>query len=116
MNRSFLAIILTLVLAGAAWAGDQDFTLVNHTGVEIHELYISPSKMADWGDDVLTVDTLMDGEQVDIHFSRQEKSAFWDIMVVDQAGTSIEWPHLKLTEISVITLAFEGRQPVATYE
>ncbi|MDK9706591.1 MAG: hypothetical protein OEL83_06030 [Desulforhopalus sp.] len=116
MKKILLALLFTVLLAGSAFAGDQDFTLVNHTGVEIHELYVSPAKMDDWGEDVLTVDTLPDGEEVEIQFGRKEKAAYWDIKVVDQAGDSLEWPRLKLTEISTVTLAFEKGQPVATYE
>lgn len=115
-KKILLTIIFSMMFAGFAYAGSQDFTLENATGVEIHELYISPAKADDWGEDVLTVDTLPDGQSVAIHFARREKAAFWDIKVVDQAGDSIEWPHLKLTEISTVTLSFEKGEPVATYQ
>ena len=99
MKKIFLALLFTVLLTGSAFAGDQDFTLVNHTGVEIHELYVSPAKMDDWGEDVLTVDTLPDGEEVLIEFGRKEKAAYWDIKVVDQAGDSFFFNDTATTEI-----------------
>ena len=35
-----------MVAASPAFAGEQDFTLVNHTGVEIHKFYTSPHSSA----------------------------------------------------------------------
>ena len=49
-------------------AGDQDFTFVNHTGVEIHKLYTSPHSSDEWEEDVLGEDTLDDGESLEIRF------------------------------------------------
>src|SRR5690348_3951173 len=60
-------------------AGDQDFTLVNKTGIEIYSVYISPSKAEDWEDDILGQDTLPTGESVHISFARNEKAAKWDL-------------------------------------
>lgn len=116
MKKLVWTLFFSVLLSGLAMAGDQDFTLVNDTGVEIAELYISPASVDDWGEDVLTVDTLPDGQEVDIAFSRNEEADFWDIKVVDGEGNSIEWPHLKLTEISTVTLSFEDGEPTATYE
>src|SRR5205085_10958237 len=57
----------------------QDFTLVNATGVEIHELYVTPHKSNDWEEDVLGQDTLPDGDSVTIHFSPRERAKMWDL-------------------------------------
>ncbi len=72
-------------------AGDQDFTLVNKTGIEIHNLHVSPSDENDWGDDVLGKDTLADGESVKITFHPKEESAKWDLRVADKDGNAITW-------------------------
>lgn len=116
MKKLILTLLFLLLTTGLAVAGEQDFTLVNATGVEIAELYVSPASVDDWQEDVLTTDTLPDGESVDIHFSRDENADFWDIKVVDGDGTSVEWAKLKLTEISQVTLAIENGEPVATFE
>ena len=116
MNNVALAVLLSLFAVMPAIAGEQDFTLSNRTGVEIYELYVSPASVDDWQEDVLTVETLPDGEEVNISFSRDEEADFWDIRVVDGEGDAIDWPGMKLTEISKITLSFENGEPVASYE
>jgi hypothetical protein len=83
MKKLFLTLFFVLSLTGLATAGDQDFTLVNKTGVAIGELFVSPASADDWGTDVLGVDILEDGDEVAIHFSRNEDAAFWDLMVKD---------------------------------
>lgn len=93
-----------VVLAQTAVAGDQDFTLVNKTGVEIYSVYVSPHDADDWQDDVLDEDTLDDGEQVDITFSRKERTEMWDLRIEDEDGDSLEWENLDLTEVSKVTL------------
>lgn len=111
-NRSVstvLVCIFSLLLISTAFAqGKQDFTLHNETGVEIHELYISPHNSDDWEDDILGQDTLPNGESLDIHFSRKETAKLWDLKIVDGQGNSVEWENLNLLKISEITLHMKG--------
>lgn len=117
-NTLALCLTVLLLLAGrtAARAGDQDFTLVNKTGLEITELYVSPSKSDDWEEDVLGQDVLADGAKVDITFKRNEKAAKWDIKIKDSDGDEIVWTGFNLLEISKITLKYENKKPTATFE
>ena len=102
--------VITVFLAATAFAraGKQDFILHNATGVEIHELYVSPHDSDDWQDDVLGKDTLPDGESVKITFDDHEKAVKWDLKIVDGKGTSIEWENLDLTKIAEVTIHFKG--------
>ena len=95
---------------------EQDFTLVNDTGVEIYELYISPSQQNQWGSDVLTVDTLPSGQSVQIKFEPKETSQYWDLMIVDSEGTSVTWPGIDLFTISEVSLQFDGTTPTASFK
>ena len=101
--------VLALFLTATAFAlpGKQDFVLHNETGVEIHELYVSPTTAEDWEEDVLGVDTLPDGESVKITFEDREKRSKWDLKVVDSKGNSIEWEALNLLEIADVTLHYK---------
>jgi hypothetical protein len=101
---------LSLLLASTALAlqGKQDFTVVNKTGVEIHELYVSPHSADNWQEDVLGQDTLPSGQSVEIKFSPKEKAKLWDLKVVDGQGNSIEWESLNLLEISEVTLYYKN--------
>jgi hypothetical protein len=103
-----LSVLAMFVTATAfARVGKQDFLLHNETGVEIHELYVSPTSADDWQEDVLGVDTLPDGESVKVTFDDREKHSKWDLKVVDAKGNSIEWNGLNLIEISDVTLHYK---------
>src|SRR5437763_6183199 len=103
-----LSVIAMFVTATAfARAGKQDFVLHNNTGVEIHELYVSPVTADDWEEDILGRDTLADGESVKITFDDRDKHVHWDLKVVDSKGNSIEWHDLNLIEISELTLHYK---------
>lgn len=119
MKKQLLAGVMALggaVSSSLAFAGDQDFTLVNDTGVEIHAVYVSPTKSDDWEEDVLGRDTLDDGDSVDIEFARKEKAKYWDLRVEDSDGNSITWNKLNLLEISTLTLHYDDGKATADVE
>jgi len=113
---SLAAIALFAVTSSKAFAGDQDFTVVNKTGVEIHKLFVSPHSSDDWDEDILGKDTLADGESLDIKFSRSAKSAHWDLKIEDAHGNSVTWENLNLLEISKVTLHNKDGKPTAEVE
>jgi len=103
-----LGVIAMFVTANAfARAGKQDFVLHNETGVEIHEVYVSPVTSDDWEEDVLGKDPLPNGDSVKITFDDRDKHAHWDLKVGDGKGNSIEWHDLNLVEISEVTLHYK---------
>jgi hypothetical protein len=118
--RGSCAALVALVLGlfcGAAWAGQQDFELVNATGADIHQLFISPSNVEEWQEDVLGTGALADGDSATITFDSGESAALWDIKVVDIEGNELIWAKLNLKKISRVTLQFDDDdQPVAEVE
>lgn len=100
--------LLAAVATTPAVAGEQDFTLVNHTGVEIHRLYTAPHSSDDWEEDVLGEDTLADGDSLDITFPKREKTAHWDLRVEDSNGNAITFENLNLKEISEVVLHYKN--------
>ena len=122
-NSSFLArmlfaaaVFFAIALVPAAMAGDQDFTVLNKTGIEIHDLYVTPHDSDDWEDDILGEDTLVNGAEVDIKFSRKEKAKSWDLKVVDVDGNEVTWENLDLLEISKVTLHYKKDKAWADVE
>ena len=101
--------VIAIFLTATAFArvGKQDFILHNQTGVEIHEVYVSPVSTDDWEEDVLGKDTLPSGESVKVTFNDREKHVHWDLKVVDSKGNSIEWHDLNLIEIDEVTLHYK---------
>ncbi len=115
--RVLAALGAAVSLAGAAWAGQQDFTLVNRTGYTLVSVSISPSAVQDWEEDVLGVDLLKDGESVFIEFSPKQKAEERDLQVVDEDGDEAVWYGLRLDRISRVTLRFDkSGEPVADLE
>jgi hypothetical protein len=98
---------MALVAATVARAGDQDFTLVNKTGVEIHSLHVAPHSEDDWGEDILGKDTLADGESMEITFGKHDRAHHWDLRVEDQKGNFLTWENLDLMKIEEVTLHFK---------
>lgn len=113
---SCVAAVALSLAAGAASAGDQDFTVSNDTGVEIHKLYTSPHSADDWEEDVLGEDVLPDGESLEIAFSPRETAALWDLRVEDEDGNAITWTRLNLLEISTVTLHYKNGKAWAEVE
>ena len=101
------ALVGAFSLSSTALAGEQDFTLVNHTGVEIHKLFTSPHSSDNWEEDVLGKSTLGDGESVDVTFPKKEQAAHWDLRVEDSSGNAINFSDLNLKEISEVVLHFQ---------
>jgi hypothetical protein len=91
-----------------AMAGPQDFELVNSTGYEIKNVYVSPTTSSDWGDDILGEDTLADGDSQQIKFPASRGDACeWDIKVTYQDDTSHQWTDVNLCSISKLTIHYD---------
>ncbi len=112
-----LAIMQIALLSPVhAVAGEQDFTLVNKTGIAITSLHISPHSSDEWGEDILGKDTLSDGDSLDIKFHRTETAAHWDLKISDKDGTTFTWESLNLKEISEVTLYLKDGTATATFK
>ena len=106
---AFSVFALTVMLAPLVAAqGKQDFTLFNKTGMSITEMYVSPASKDDWGEDILGVDTLENGDDTTIHFSPKERVAKWDIKLMDENGKAHMRYNFNLLDISEITVRSNG--------
>ncbi len=112
---ALLLVFLTVVVSGLR-AADQDFTLVNKTGFDIHSVYISPHGVEDWQEDVLGRAVLSNGDHVDIKFSRDTKTKQWDLKVSDKDSKGYVWANINLLEVSKITIEYKDGKASATYE
>jgi hypothetical protein len=116
-SRLLIGLSLITMLLGAtaiAQEGKPTFAVHNATGVEIHELFVSPHSSNDWENDVLGRDTLPDGESVKIKFNDRQKNVKWDLKVTDGKGHSIEWESLDLSKITEVTLHYKDGKAWAT--
>jgi hypothetical protein len=91
---------------------DLDFELVNETGYDISEVFVSPTKEADWGEDIMGRDILPHGQAVDIVFSTKEREKKWDIYVTwvgYDSDEDVYWTGFDLSKISRITLHYNAK-------
>jgi hypothetical protein len=75
---------------GIGMAAQQDFTVHNHSGKTIKNLYVSPTSSDHWGDDILGEDTLDDGDSFDVKFDRDQDECTYDIKVKFEDGSDAE--------------------------
>lgn len=112
MKRMLIAIGFAALTAvfGAAQAQEakQDFSLVNRTGYEIKEVYVSPSKSSDWEEDILGEGVLEDKGAREVHFHRSAKSCHWDLKVVYTVdSSSAVWEDIDLCTVEKITIHYD---------
>lgn len=118
MKRMILgfALVVSLCFSSTLFAGEQDFILVNKTGLTVVEFYCSPSESDVWEEDVLSLDVLEDGEEVEIRFAADTDDCLWDLMIVDEEGDEIVWSEIDLCLAIRITLYYEDGEPTAEIE
>lgn len=103
-------------LSTTAIAGKQDFVLVNATGYDIAEVYVSPVNADDWEEDVMGWDILEAGDRVNIDFSPRDKFCHYDLKVVWTDGDEATWDGFDLCTVSRVTLHWEDGRAWADYE
>lgn len=109
MSRLVLTAILLAGTALPAFAGEQDFKLVNKTGYQINEVYIGPLNSNDWGDDIMGSGALAEDSAVDISFNSPSNVCKWDMKVKYDDGETAQWTNINLCSISKITLFWDKK-------
>lgn len=110
MRLSLSALGLLAGLAPvAAFAGNQDFKLINKTGYQIDEVYVSRVSSRNWGTDVMGTDSLEADQSVNITFNAPGNVCQWDLKVKYNDGDTSEWTNLNLCNITNITLYWDRK-------
>lgn len=105
---AMVALVVLLISVQAVTAGEQDFQLYNRTGVDIYALYVSPSGVDDWEEDILGADILLAGADIPITFDREEDDALWDLRVEDSEGNYLEYEEINLLSVYEVILEQDG--------
>lgn len=120
MKKWLIAGALAFAATGSAWAaGKQDFTLINKTGYEIDQVYVSAASTSDWEEDILGQDTLGNGERVNIHFARGAKGCKFDLKVVySEDDSEAVWDDIDLCTVEKITIKWNRKsgETTATFD
>lgn len=112
--RLAMATAAVLFLQAPAFAGDQDFDVLNKTGYPIKHLYVSEANNNSWDEDVLGRDVLEDGDSFELKFAKGERTCKWDMKVVYDDGEAAVWQGLNLCKISKLTLRWNKNTGVTT--
>ncbi len=108
-NLLVSTVLLSSVLAGSAMAGEQDFKLVNKTGYQIDEVYVSRASSKSWGRDLMGRGALEEDSSVDITFNAPADACRWDLRVKYNDGDTAEWGNLNLCNIDTVTLYWDRK-------
>ncbi|OAN47738.1 hypothetical protein [Magnetospirillum moscoviense] len=113
-------LVFTAVLAMsplAAWAGDQDFTLVNKTGYQIDEVYVATPSSKSWGKDIMGDGVLANGAKKNVKFKNSTTACNWQLAVKFSDGSDVEWDEpFDLCEVEVITLKYNKSTGITSAE
>lgn len=105
--RALLGLVFVMAFAGMAFAGAQDFVLVNRTGYDIYVVNISPTKTNKWEEDILGSDILENGEEVQVRFG-VGNTRYWDIQAIFEDESSLSWYGIDLLETYRVILRPDG--------
>ncbi len=90
MKKTIFAGLVAGLVAGTfgvmtmpAMADDDDYGVINETGMVITHLYLSPTNEDEWGDDILEEDVLEDGDECGIEFHPDDEECAYDVRIVD---------------------------------
>lgn len=110
-RRTLLATLVAsawLAAAPVLAQSQQDFALVNRTGYQINELYVSASANTRWGRDILGDEVMPSGTRRNITFGRTQRECLHDIRIVYSDGEAAEIREVDLCRVSVVTLTWNG--------
>jgi len=98
----------------AAPAVQDDYGVINKTGMILTHLYLSPTSEDSWGEDILEQDVLANGEECGIEFDKDDEECIWDIKVVDSKER--QWTVMKvdLCKYTKITFTMQNGKMLYT--
>ena len=105
MNIKQIALALAMLIGGAVavQAANQDFRLVNNTGLSFTHLYLAPSRTKNWSGDILGMSKVGNGSSTMIRFKAGSRYCVYDVMVRDAAQRPFIVPNINLCKIHALT-------------
>ena len=103
------AALLGLAAVPALAQMYERITIHNSTGYTVAQIFLSPSDQNDWEEDILDLDVLDDGREVEIDFRRAVNTCEWDLKVIYADGDAAVWNNLDLCEDWYFELFYNAR-------
>lgn len=117
MKTLFLAAFLTLattITPTAAPAVQDDYGVINKTGMTLTHLFLSPTNDNSWGEDILEKDVLANGEECGIEFDKDDEECFWDIKVIDSKDQPWTVTKVDLCKYTKVTFTMQNGRMLYT--
>ena len=108
IRTALLTAAFLPLLATGVFAGDADFKLVNKTGYQIDEVYVSQHGANRWGPDIMGRGALGNNELVNITFPHGNGVCQFDIKVKYNDGDTAEWGNINLCQYETISLFWDA--------
>ena len=84
--KKLLIVFVSLMFATLTFAADYNVTILNKTGLDLYQVYISDEESDDWEEDILDEDEILAADDyVDIELTDYESPLF-DVRAVDENG------------------------------
>lgn len=112
MRRNLLLIVgLVIVLAGSISAQHEvTFMLVNKTGFEFIDIYVSPAGLDQWSED-LSLGVFEDLEAKDFQITTTEEVCQYDLKAILPDSTELLFKGVNLCKKLIVTLLYEFGEP-----
>jgi hypothetical protein len=98
-----LAAVAVVLCVAPAMASQQDFSLHNHTGRTIEQLFVRPAGTNSWGEDILGSSAVRVAGSVDVSFDRDEDQCKWDVRAGFGDGSYAEVSDVDFCIVSDVT-------------
>lgn len=103
MRLLTLAAAFAITAAAPVFAEDLAFTLINNSSANLVEMYVSAHEADTWGENILSVDAVMAGEQGTISIADGETTCDYDMRFVMDTGATVDGTQ-NLCELGTFTL------------
>jgi hypothetical protein len=108
---SFFAVMMLLLFSMVSAQHEITFTLVNKTGFELVDIFISAADQNQWSED-LSLGVFNDLEAKDFHMKTTEKICQYDLKAIRPDSTELLFKGVNLCKKLIVTLLYEFDQPM----
>lgn len=96
--------------------GAIEFELINATGGDIYEIYVSKAEVLEYGEDLLKERIVKADDSIKIYFMPIENVQYYDLKVLREDGDYYTWLNVPMGTFGKINLTIGDEGPVFTVE
>ena len=113
-----LLLLVVMTLPGVAFAGSQDFTLINRSPFRIVGFWVAPANSDNWEENILEGTSVAPNSSIEITFDNTNNVQWWNFRIKDSSGKIWNWEKNKynLTQISELTYYYNGSKGSIRYK